>query len=62
MRREINLWFLRMFCRVTQEQIDMYDLKHTVNIYGDAITHHNCRSFWRDEKGRVYKSDILLLP
>ena len=60
MKREINLWFLRMFCIVTPIQIRKYGLKHHSNIYGDGINHWNCRSIWKDDKGRVYKSDVLL--
>ena len=42
----------------TDEAITL-GLKHRENIYGDAINHFGCRSFWVDKNDTYYKVEEL---
>lgn len=46
--------------RLDLHQAQYFKLTHVRNIYGDEINHLNCRSLWKDEKGRLYKVKQLL--
>jgi hypothetical protein len=53
------MWYVRNFGRVTMQQIIDWDLVFIRNVHGDEINHIDCRSLWKDAKGRVYLSMIF---
>lgn len=52
---EIKRWFERNFKVITQKRANELGLSWVRNIYGDEINHKNCRSIWKDKKGRQYR-------
>jgi hypothetical protein len=50
------MWYVRNFGRVKIKQINEWNLVFVRNIHGDQINHLDCRSLWKDAKGRVYRS------
>lgn len=45
----------------TVEEAQRRGLKHDSNVYGDAINHQNCRSWWTDKYGNFYRCDQLFI-
>lgn len=45
----------RLFKIITIEQALKLKLTHVTNIHGDPINWFNCRSLWKDSKGRLYR-------
>jgi hypothetical protein len=43
---------------ISNEQAKEWDLTHLKNIYGDEVNYINCRSIWKDEKGRNYRVEL----
>lgn len=52
-------WFIRNFCVVDLQYAKEKGLVFVKNIYGDSINHLNCRSIWKDSKGRKYRVSEL---
>ena len=48
-------WLLRTFYVISNEKARELNLTHHENIYGDLINLINCRSIWKDSKGRRYR-------
>ncbi len=44
----------------TVEEAKKQGLKHYSNVFGDAINHVNCRSWWYDEYENMFRCDELL--
>jgi len=47
--------FKSIFCVISKDEAVSMGLHHTQNIYGDMISKLNCRSIWKDLKGRRYR-------
>lgn len=60
MINKIKFWFKKEFGVLTIDECKKLNLTHCHNIYGDYINHINCRSIWRDEKGKSYRCESLL--
>jgi hypothetical protein len=50
--KEINLWCIRNFTLLTNEEAKQLGLRHYMNF--KAPTHHLYKSAWKDSKGRKY--------
>jgi len=57
----ITKWYARLFKVISNEKAEEWGLTHFENIYGDAINHLNCRSIWKDNKGRSYRVEQLYI-
>ena len=57
----ITKWYARLFKVISNEKAEEWELTHFENIYGDAINHLNCRSIWKDNKGRSYRVEQLYI-
>lgn len=56
MKRELKMWWIRMFCIIpTSKDALELGLTHSMDMFGDAINLMNCRSLWIDSKSRVYR-------
>jgi hypothetical protein len=55
MAQQIKKWWARNFSVITIKQANEWGLIHIRNIYGDSINSLNCRSIWKDSKGRKYR-------
>lgn len=55
----ILFWFKKEFGVLTIDECKKLNLTFSHNIYGDIINHLNCRSIWRDSKGRSYRCESL---
>lgn len=55
----MNEWYIRTFCVIDTDQAKEKELTFVRNIYGDEINHLNCRSIWKDSKGRTYRVSEL---
>lgn len=55
--KELKLFYYRYFKILTIEQALELGLELSSNVYGDAINYINCRSLWKDHKGRTYRID-----
>jgi hypothetical protein len=53
--KELKLFCYRTFKVLTKAQALELDLEFRYNLYGDAINLWNCRSIWKDHKGRIYR-------
>lgn len=51
----LYFWYLRWFCIIDKSKAKQLGLDFYRNIYGDEINYLNCRSLWKDSKGRLYK-------
>lgn len=60
--KAIKMFYIRLFKVITNEKAIEYGLTHFQNIYGDGINYLNCRSIWKDSKGRKYRVSSLVLP
>lgn len=56
----VKTWFKRNFCILSIEECKEMNLIPSFNLYGDAINMFNCRSFWKDEKGKLYRCKDLI--
>lgn len=56
----IKRWYKRNFCILSIEECIEMNLTPSFNVYGDGINMFNCRSFWKDEKGRLYPCEHLI--
>ena len=54
------MWYARWFKVITNEQAKGWGLIHVRNVYGDEINKVNCRSIWKDIKGRIYRVENLM--
>jgi len=52
-------WFLRTFRIISEKKANELNLTHVENIHGDGINCLNCRSIWKDDKGRAYRVSTL---
>lgn len=59
MKKAIKNWYTRWFKVIDKETVKELELIHVENIYGDAINHLNCRSIWKDKRGRIYRANFL---
>ena len=57
--RNIFLWFKKKFGVLTIDECKNLQLTFCHNIYGDSINHFNCRSIWRNNKGKSYRCQSL---
>jgi hypothetical protein len=55
----LKMWCARSFNVITNDQAKEWGLTPHRNIYGDEINHLNCRSMWKDSKGRDYRVELL---
>lgn len=60
--REVKLFWCRFFCVITKKEAEKLGLKHLRNVYGDEINALDCRSIWKDKKGRTYRIHELIQP
>lgn len=56
---QIKMWYARWFKVITNQQAKEWKLTFVRNVYGDEINHINCRSIWKDLKGRCYRVKSL---
>lgn len=54
-----KMWYARWFKVITNQQAVEWQLTHAGNVYGDWINRLNCRSIWKDSKGRAYRVALL---
>ncbi len=54
-----KMWHSRWFKVITNQQAIEWKLTHVRNVYGDEINRLNCRSIWKDAKGRMYRVALL---
>lgn len=59
MRQEIKLWYARNFKILTTEQAKSLGLTWYANVHGSSINFLNCRSLWKDYRGRQYRISEL---
>lgn len=52
---KIKFWFKKEFGILTIDECEKLGLIHCHNVYGDFINRMNCRSIWRDKKGKSYR-------
>jgi hypothetical protein len=57
---KVRLWFTKEFGVLTIEECEKLDLSHCHNVYGLSIEELNCRSIWRNKKGKSYRCDSLV--
>lgn len=57
--KKIIFWFKKEFGVLTIDECKKLKLNHCHNLYGDAINHFNCRSIWRNEKGKSFRCESL---
>lgn len=57
--KSTRLWYYRTFCTISKSKATKLGLTFHRNVYGDAINHLNCRSLWKDSKGRQYRVESL---
>lgn len=57
---DIKRWYKRNYCILSIEECEKMSLIPSFNLYGDAVNMFNCRSFWKDEKGRLYRCKALI--
>ncbi len=55
----IKLWWYRNFEVITLAKAKELGLHFYRNVFGDEIVALNCRSLWKDNKGRCYRIDEL---
>jgi hypothetical protein len=60
--KKVKMWFKKEFGVLTKKECFELDLIFCHNIYGDETNHLNCRSIWRDSKGKSYRCDELFNP
>jgi hypothetical protein len=58
--KKLRLWFKKEFGVLTMDECIKLGLEFCHNIYGDEINHINCRSIWRDKKGKSYRCESLV--
>lgn len=61
MAQRIKMWWARNFKVISIKQAKKWELFFVRNIFGDPINHYNCRSIWKDSKGRLYRVKQLYL-
>lgn len=60
MIKKIKFWFKKEFGVLSIEECKYLNLEFCHNIYGDAINHFNCRSIWRNSKGKSFRCKSLI--
>ncbi len=55
LKRIKSYWSAIFIVIETTDQAKEMGLKYVMNIYGDAINHYDCRSFWSNEFGHIYR-------
>lgn len=60
MIRKLKMWYASWCSVLTEQQIIEWELIFVRNVYGDEINYLNCRSIWKDSKGRTYRAESLL--
>lgn len=61
MAQQFKKWWARNFKVISIKQAKEWNLIHVTDIFGDAINHLNCRSIWKDSKGKRYRVKQLYL-
>lgn len=59
MIKRIIDWYIRTLMVISKEKAVRKGLFFRCNIYGDLINKFNCRSFYVDDKKRVYRVNEL---
>ena len=59
MINKIKFWFKKEFGILTIEECKKLNLTHCHNIYGDSINKLDCRSIWRNEKGKSFRCESI---
>jgi hypothetical protein len=54
-----DLWYIRTFKVISNQEARDLELKFLRNVYGDEINILNCRSIWIDNKQREYRVRYL---
>lgn len=54
------MWLARNFQVISFKQAKEWQLDFVKNIFGDGINHLNCRSIWKDKKGREYRVEDFI--
>ena len=54
-----KMWCARSFSVITNGQAKEWGLTPHRNVYGDEINYLNCRSIWKDSRGRDYYVESL---
>lgn len=57
---KVRLWFKKEFGVLSLEECEKLDLSHCHNVYGVRIDELNCRSIWRNKKGKSFRCDSLV--
>lgn len=52
-------YFKRVFTVIDYREVIYLNLTFQTNVYGDDINRYNCRSFFTDENGKIYKVNKL---
>ena len=55
----IKKWYKRNFCTLNLKECELFNLTFYFNVYGDHINVLDCRSIWKDSKGKIYKCEEL---
>lgn len=59
--RFLKVNFFYRFIIISSDKARLMNLEFYKNVYGDGINMHNCRSFWSDEYGFLYRCKDLNL-
>ncbi len=57
---KIYFWFLSRFKTISNAKAEKLGFTFHRNVYGDEINMLNCRSIWKDNKGRYYRVEQLV--
>ena len=52
---DLREWDKRMFQVISRYEAESKGLTHIRDIHGDEINYLNCRSLWKDSRGRIYR-------
>jgi hypothetical protein len=59
MGKSIKKWYARNFQVISLDKAVAWKLTHVRNINGDEVNVLDCRSIWKDNKGRLYRVKVL---
>ena len=57
---KFNFWIKKNFGLLSEQECIDLKLKFVCNIYGDYINLYNCRSIWKDERGKTFRCKQLI--
>ena len=60
LRYNFTRWMFRTFQVISKTKARKYNLYCYRNVHGDEVNYLNCRSIWKDNKGREYRVKELI--